>query len=48
MNIRSLHLRVARKTLEALDICTFELVDVDGGALPSLPVRTLMCNCPMV
>jgi vanillate O-demethylase ferredoxin subunit len=35
MNIRSLHVRVARKTVEALDICTFELVDVDGGALPA-------------
>jgi len=30
--------RVARKTLEALDICTFELVDIDGGRfLRSLP-----------
>jgi vanillate O-demethylase ferredoxin subunit len=35
MNIGSLHVRVARKTLEALDICTFELVDIDGGALPA-------------
>lgn len=26
--------RVAQKATEALDICTFELVDVDGGALP--------------
>ncbi|MDP3874864.1 MAG: PDR/VanB family oxidoreductase [Methyloversatilis sp.] len=26
--------RVARKTVETLDICTFELVDVHGGALP--------------
>lgn len=26
--------RVARKTVEALDICTFELVSPDGGALP--------------
>ena len=45
MNIGSLHVRVARKTLEALDICTFELVDIDGGArvLRSLPVLTLMC-----
>ena len=32
MNIGSLHVRVARKTLEALDIYTFELVDIDGGA----------------
>ena len=35
MNIGSLHVRVARKTLEALDICTFELVNIDGGALPA-------------
>jgi vanillate O-demethylase ferredoxin subunit len=35
MNIGSLHVRVARKTLQALDICTFELVDIDGGALPA-------------
>lgn len=26
--------RIARKTREALDICSFELVAVDGGALP--------------
>lgn len=26
--------RVVRKTIEALDICTFELVDANGGALP--------------
>lgn len=26
--------RIARKRIEAVDICSFELVDVDGGALP--------------
>ena len=31
MNIGTLHVRVARKAVEALDICTFELVDADGG-----------------
>lgn len=27
--------RIARKVVEAVDICSFELVDVDGGALPA-------------
>jgi vanillate O-demethylase ferredoxin subunit len=35
MNASSLHVRVAKKSAEALDICTFELVDVAGGALPA-------------
>lgn len=35
MNVGSLQVRVARKTLEALDVCTFELVDVDGAVLPA-------------
>lgn len=35
MNTGTLHVRVARKTVEARDICTFELVDIDGGALPA-------------
>lgn len=35
MNIGTLHVRVARKTVEARDICSFELVDVGGGALPA-------------
>jgi vanillate O-demethylase ferredoxin subunit len=26
--------RIVRKTIEALDVCSFELVDADGGALP--------------
>jgi vanillate O-demethylase ferredoxin subunit len=26
--------RIARKTREARDVCSFELVAVDGGALP--------------
>jgi vanillate O-demethylase ferredoxin subunit len=30
-----LSVRVARKTQEALDICSFELVAADGGALPA-------------
>ena len=30
----TLSVRVARKAVEALDICTFELVDVNGGPLP--------------
>ncbi|WP_119353885.1 PDR/VanB family oxidoreductase [Azohydromonas sediminis] len=30
----ALQVRVARKAVEALDICTFELVAADGGALP--------------
>jgi hypothetical protein len=32
MNIGTLHVRIARKTVEALNICTFELVNIDGGA----------------
>jgi vanillate O-demethylase ferredoxin subunit len=35
MNAATLKVRVARKSVEALDICTFELVAADGGALPS-------------
>jgi vanillate O-demethylase ferredoxin subunit len=35
MNIGTLHVRIARKTVEALNICTFELVDINGGALPA-------------
>lgn len=31
----TLSVRVARKAVEALDICTFELVDVNGGPLPA-------------
>lgn len=31
----TLHVRVERKAAEALDICTFELVDASGGALPA-------------
>ncbi len=31
----TLWVRVARKQIEATDICTFELVDVDGAALPA-------------
>ena len=31
----TLSVRVARKALEAADICTFELVDVNGGPLPA-------------
>lgn len=31
----TLSVRVARKAQEATDICTFELVEVDGSALPS-------------
>jgi len=31
----TLSVRVARKALEATDICTFELVGVDGAALPA-------------
>jgi len=31
----TLSVRVARKATEALDICTFELVDVNGGSLPA-------------
>ena len=35
MNAATLKVRVARKTVEALDICSFELVAADGGALPA-------------
>ncbi|HEX6793574.1 MAG TPA: PDR/VanB family oxidoreductase [Casimicrobiaceae bacterium] len=35
MNIGTLHVRVARKTVEALDICSFELVAADGVTLPA-------------
>jgi vanillate O-demethylase ferredoxin subunit len=35
MNPASLNVRVARKVQEALDICTFELVDVGGRPLPA-------------
>jgi vanillate O-demethylase ferredoxin subunit len=35
MNASTLKVRVARKANEALDICTFELVSVDGHALPA-------------
>src|SRR6266581_6715664 len=35
MSLGTLHVRVARKAQEALDICTFELVDTEGGALPA-------------
>src|SRR5436190_23344809 len=34
MSLGTLHVRVARKAQEALDICTFELVDTEDGALP--------------
>jgi vanillate monooxygenase ferredoxin subunit len=34
VNTSTLHVRIARKTTEALDICSFELVDVAGRALP--------------
>jgi len=34
MNASLLKVRVARKAVEAVDICTFELVDVAGRALP--------------
>lgn len=33
-NAQTLKVRVARKVIEAEDIATFELVDVNGGALP--------------
>lgn len=33
--LSTLSVRVARKATEALDICTFELVDVNGGPLPA-------------
>lgn len=35
MNASELHVRVARKQAEALDICTFELVQEDGHPLPA-------------
>jgi vanillate O-demethylase ferredoxin subunit len=35
MNTSTLTVRVAKKSLEAQDICTFELVDVNGAVLPS-------------
>jgi len=35
MNASELNVRVARKHVEALDICTFELVREGGGALPA-------------
>ena len=34
MTTSSIAVRVGRKSHEALDICSFELVDVDGNALP--------------
>lgn len=34
MNASRLRVRVARKATEALDICTFELVDTEGRTLP--------------
>ena len=34
-NIPTLSVRVARKHVEAVDICTFELVAVDGSPLPA-------------
>jgi vanillate O-demethylase ferredoxin subunit len=35
MNSNTMRVRIARKQREALDICSFELVAIDGGALPS-------------
>ncbi|MGH8693478.1 MAG: PDR/VanB family oxidoreductase, partial [Burkholderiales bacterium] len=35
MNVFALTVRVARKSQEAVDICTFELVSADGGPLPA-------------
>ncbi|HEY2979085.1 MAG TPA: PDR/VanB family oxidoreductase [Burkholderiaceae bacterium] len=35
MNVDQLRVRVARKWAEAQDICAFELVNADGGALPA-------------
>lgn len=35
MNQAMMNVRVARKATEAVDICTFELVDTDGRTLPS-------------
>jgi vanillate O-demethylase ferredoxin subunit len=34
MNTRQRSVRIARKTTEAIDICSFELVDPDGKTLP--------------
>lgn len=34
-SLSTLSVRVARKAMEALDICTFELVDVNGAPLPA-------------
>jgi len=34
-SISTLSVRVARKALEAAEICTFELVDMNGGPLPA-------------
>ena len=41
MNAGELQVRVARKHDEALDICTFELVRVDGQPLPVQVVARL-------
>ncbi len=35
MSVSSIPVRVVRKSQEALDICTFELVRADGGLLPA-------------
>ena len=35
MNSPLIHVRVAKKRVEAVDICTFELVEASGAALPS-------------
>jgi vanillate O-demethylase ferredoxin subunit len=35
MNVSTLKVRVARKAVEAVDICTFELISADGGTLPA-------------
>ena len=35
MNRQSLTVRVARKAIEAVDICTFELVSTEGAPLPA-------------
>ena len=35
MNASELTVRVARKAAEAVDICTYELVDVNGASLPA-------------
>src|SRR5579863_2733222 len=34
-SVSSLRVRVARKIVEAVDICTFELVSADGSSLPA-------------